>query len=337
MSENKLYNQLEELLKSKKSQNSVKKMGIYVLKILANDFDNSKWTFISNSLKKHYEKSVKKFNLITNDNTIEDKYIEDTSDSQPKTSSSFSQRLADSLNFLNEYIDFKLGSNGELKENYINWEKDEGANKPLYKIKDEKIEEVQQITKTFFNDFKDEIKLILINDDEINLKQVIDFFIDKWDKTEDLWKISFFENTTQTFGEYKLKISYGKGKRITLPKYPYIAFLKGNNKVSKGIHPYISYIHNEKKLEIGLGISKDNVPEYNKELIEELENVQKHKFKLDEIDLLIEKLKKNIKYFDELLLKYEQNKGKNNMPNDIKKIQPLNQILYGSPGTGYVK
>ena len=56
----------------------------------------------------------------------------------------------------------------------------------------------------------------------------------------------------KTYMGYNIKISFGKGSPA---KVPWLAFLKGNNKIIKGIYPIILYFKREEELILSFGIS----------------------------------------------------------------------------------
>ncbi|WP_418185726.1 McrB family protein [Aliarcobacter vitoriensis] len=166
--------------------------------------------------------------------------------------------------------------------------------------------------------------------DEDNLKSVIKIFVDKWDNTEGIWNKEFISNLYLTYKGFDLKISFGMGNRVKPPKYPYITFLKYNQKTSKGVYPYISYEENE--LITGLGVSRDNTPEIDIDIIKEIDEFPFTSFSTNEIDLLINKLNENISEFELIF-----NKGSKNMPKEENmkiELKTKNIMLYGAPGVG---
>lgn len=139
-----------------------------------------------------------------------------------------------------------------------------------------------------------------------NLKSIIEIFVDKWDNTNAMWTNNFIEGRTNIHRNMSLKISFGQGNRLVLPNYPYISFLRERQRVSCGVYPYISYVYDENKLVIGLGISRDNVPNISQDIINQIENYKSNSFEINQLDLLIDKLNKYIDDFEEIL-------GVNNM------------------------
>jgi nucleoside-triphosphatase THEP1 len=162
--------------------------------------------------------------------------------------------------------------------------------------------------------------------EEKNLKKIIEIFIDKWDNTVDVWSNKYLNNLPLQYNGYKLKISYGQGKRLTPPKYPYISFLKDNNIVSNGIYPYITYNHEDNTLCTSLGYSNDNIPNYNNDILEKLDDYQMETYSSSNIDDLIKQVNLNIHEFEKII--------SNVYIQEIHKINTKNIILYGSPGVG---
>lgn len=139
-----------------------------------------------------------------------------------------------------------------------------------------------------------------MNEDK-NLKSIIEIFIDKWDNTNAMWTNNFIEGRIRVHRHMSLRISFGYGNRLVLPRYPYIAFLKNGQEVNCGVYPYIGYVYNENKLKVGLGISRDNVPNISQNIINQIENYESTSFEINQLDLLIDKLNKYIDDFEEIL------------------------------------
>jgi len=140
-----------------------------------------------------------------------------------------------------------------------------------------------------------------------------------------MWRNNFFPQISSGYKGYIIKISYGQTNRLKIPKYPYITFLKYGQKTNKGVYPYIDYMHDENVLRTGFGISRDNPPEVSDEVIEKINQSPRDKFNTNKIDLLIEKLDRNLEKFEILF----NNQNRNETQMKIKNI-----ILYGSPGVG---
>ncbi len=148
----------------------------------------------------------------------------------------------------------------------------------------------------------------------------------------------------------KVKASFGQG---ALAKIPWIAFLKDNEKVSKGIYPVFLYYKEFECLILAYGISETNTPTSSW-------NVS-HKIKI--CDFLNEHYSADPKHYSDSFVcewfdtsaEIDGNKLQNKMDeilNDYKNInikasgesepmtdkatinEALNQILYGPPGTG---
>jgi len=166
--------------------------------------------------------------------------------------------------------------------------------------------------------------------DRENLKEVVKIFINKWDTTEGMWKNSFLNeqilNNFQYKG-FKIKISYGhSGNRVKLPRKPWIAFLKDENKVSKGIYPFLVYNYDiqDKNIEVGLGTSEDKKPDIDNYILREINNYKRKSFDINDLDNIVNYLDKSIDTFEQII----SNKY-NTTNNKIKNI-----ILYGAPGVG---
>ena len=139
-----------------------------------------------------------------------------------------------------------------------------------------------------------------------NLKLIIETFIDKWNNTEEMWRNEFVNEANLSHHNMRLRISFGQGRRLVIPNYPYISFLSDGQEVNCGVYPYISYLYDENKLFIGLGISRDNLPNVKQNIINQIENYESTFFEVNQLDLLINELNKYIKDFEKIL-------GVNNM------------------------
>jgi len=178
------------------------------------------------------------------------------------------------------------------------------------------------------------IGLSNINEEE-NLKSIIEIFVNKWDTTDGLWRDEFIKGVNNSYKGFRLKISYGVGVRIVPRKnhFPYIALLeKGKNyKPSNGVYPYISYNTIKNKIETGLGYSRDNIPNVNQNILNEIDKYPQSIFSKNEITELVHQVNKNIEEFHRIVnnKSFEMIKEKEIMSNKTKNI-----ILYGVPGVG---
>ena len=170
-----------------------------------------------------------------------------------------------------------------------------------------------------------------MNDD--GLKNILKIFIDKWENTEELWKKEFIQEYGNSYNDFKIDISFGKGLRTK--KEPWITFLKDGEKTSKGVYPYISYNIKDKNFEVGLGSSTQNDSDMNLEYISKMkEESGVDRFSRTELDKLILSLKNKIEIFNNIYKEWKENSKIINKQIFFDKVIPLNQILYGPPGTG---
>lgn len=164
------------------------------------------------------------------------------------------------------------------------------------------------------------------------LKKVITNFKDKWNNTNGLWKNEFFEGL-KYYKNLKINASYGMGNRLILPKTPYMNFLKEGFTTNKGVYPYISYLYNENKFEVGIAISRDHNPDLNDLIITEINEYEKKDFNTDDLDSVIKQLDICIADFLNILDSNYDNKQQLNNNKAIK-MNVKNIILYGAPGVG---
>lgn len=170
---------------------------------------------------------------------------------------------------------------------------------------------------------------------ERSLKKIIGIFHDKWDTTDGLWKNEYISGLVKKYREFKVNVSYGVGVRLSNPnKSPYMTFLKDNFVTNNGIYPYITYLYRDKFFEVGLGISRDNVPNVNSAIIEMIDDYESVKIEIDSIDKVVETLNKAMDAFETILNGNDNNSIPSNKEKPMEEVhQPLNQILYGPPGT----
>ncbi len=164
-----------------------------------------------------------------------------------------------------------------------------------------------------------------------NLKKIINIFLERWDNSDNVWNNNFIQDLELNYRGYELNIAFGKGKRLILPKYPYITFLKDGQMTNKGVYPFISYIYDKNKLETGLGISRENQPEISQDITNQIEKYKSTLFESKQIDSLIDKLNENIDNFEKILHKEEVKNISTMKENNMK---TKNIMLYGAPGVG---
>lgn len=171
--------------------------------------------------------------------------------------------------------------------------------------------------------------------EEESLKKIIKTFYEKWDNTEGLWKKDYIENLPKKFRGFKINISFGKGIRLSDPKSPYMNFLKDDFVTNKGIYPYITYDYKNATFEVGLGVSRDNHPDVEQNIIEAIETYQSKNIPINNVDEVVATLNIAIDNFLHIIKsKDESTTLINQDQNMLNTSQPLNQILYGPPGTG---
>ncbi len=135
------------------------------------------------------------------------------------------------------------------------------------------------------------------------LKELIEEFYDKWQNTDGLWRNSFSPKISEGYKEYTIKISFGQGIRIVLPKNPWMAFLKYNQQVSKGIYPIV--IIQDNLLKVFLGISKENDSNLELSFIEKLKEKLGYKeFTINDINDLLNHIDTILALFDSEMSSY---------------------------------
>lgn len=162
------------------------------------------------------------------------------------------------------------------------------------------------------------------------LKQLIEIFHAKWQNTNELWKNDFFSKISEGYKDYSIKVSFGQGKRITAPKSPWIAFLKYNQQVSEGIYPSISIDLQQKSFITNIGVSHENKPKVEQQLIKEIQDKTKVG-EFHDVDKLIERLDANMEIFDRRMTSVNL---QSNFSSTVNYCRIKNIILYGSPGVG---
>lgn len=78
------------------------------------------------------------------------------------------------------------------------------------------------------------------------LKTFISKFIEKWENEDGTKWRDTAPKGKLSYNEFDIQASFGQSTRMKSPKFPWIAFLKFDQKVSKGIYPIIFY-NDEKK------------------------------------------------------------------------------------------
>ncbi len=177
------------------------------------------------------------------------------------------------------------------------------------------------------------VKKEMTSNNEIgDLKKIIKIFQDKWDNSGNLWKQEYITDLSKIYRGFKINISFGKGIRLKKP--PYINFLAEPYKTNKGIYPFISYFYAKKEFEVGLGISRDNIPDVSQDIIDKIGAYKSSYIPVKNIDEVVKTLNVAIDNFFNITKEAKSPIAIDNNLNESSIKYPLNQILYGPPGTG---
>ncbi|TNO82521.1 AAA family ATPase [Campylobacter coli] len=176
-----------------------------------------------------------------------------------------------------------------------------------------------------------------LNEDRKKLKEyLIDFFhnaynSDKLSSKDEIVNFDFLKS----YG-FCVKLSYGKG---TISKIPWIIFIRTDTqeyKASYGVYVYCGIKRENGEIIVCIGesedktinyLAKNKVDKYNTRFNYQVYNYSNLS---NDIDLIVDKIILNMQWFEKLPLN-EIQEISSEMEN---KNIPLNQILYGSPGTG---
>ncbi|ECP6017667.1 AAA domain-containing protein [Campylobacter coli] len=194
-----------------------------------------------------------------------------------------------------------------------------------------------------------------LNEDRKKFKEyLIDFFhnaynSDKLSSKDEIVNFDFLKN----YG-FCVKLSYGKG---TISKIPWIIFIRTDTqeyKASYGIYVYCGIKRENGEIIVCIGESEDKTINYLAKNKVDDYNMQFNKKTYDyknlnnDIDLIIDKIIENMQWFAKLPLNEIQDRNDLSKSNNKEirndgsemsnkkenKNLSLNQILYGSPGTG---
>ncbi|EDJ9581712.1 McrB family protein [Campylobacter coli] len=194
-----------------------------------------------------------------------------------------------------------------------------------------------------------------LNEDRKKFKEyLIDFFhnaynSDKLSSKDEIVNFDFLKN----YG-FCVKLSYGKG---TISKIPWIIFIRTDTqeyKASYGIYVYCGIKRENGEIIVCIGESEDKTINYLAKNKVDDYNTQFNKKTYDyknlnnDIDLIIDKIIENMQWFAKLPLNEIQDRNDLSKSNNKEirndgsemsnkkenKNLSLNQILYGSPGTG---
>ncbi|EFP3376636.1 AAA family ATPase [Campylobacter jejuni] len=198
--------------------------------------------------------------------------------------------------------------------------------------------------------------IVLSSDDKKRFKKyLVDFFHNayngnKLSSKDEAVNFNFFKKY-----DFYVDLSYGKGN---VAKIPWIIFIRMDTqeyKASYGVYVYCGIKRENREIVVCIGESEDKtvnylarnkVDEYNAQFNHQVYNYSNLS---NDINLIVDKIILNMQWFKELPLNEIQDININTLEsksleveNNVQQISskmenknmPLNQILYGSPGTG---
>ncbi|EAI6486911.1 AAA family ATPase [Campylobacter jejuni] len=198
--------------------------------------------------------------------------------------------------------------------------------------------------------------IVLSSDDKKRFKKyLVDFFHNayngnKLSSKDEVVNFNFFKKY-----DFYVDLSYGKGN---VAKIPWIIFIRMDTqeyKASYGVYVYCGIKRENREIVVCIGESEDKtvnylarnkVDEYNAQFNHQVYNYSNLS---NDINLIMDKIILNMQWFKELPLNEIQDININTLEsksleveNNVQQISskmenknmPLNQILYGSPGTG---
>ncbi|EOF4069734.1 AAA family ATPase [Campylobacter jejuni] len=198
--------------------------------------------------------------------------------------------------------------------------------------------------------------IVLSSDDKKRFKKyLVDFFHNayngnKLSSKDEVVNFNFFKKY-----DFYVDLSYGKGN---VAKIPWIIFIRMDTqeyKASYGAYVYCGIKRENREIVVCIGESEDKtvnylarnkVDEYNAQFNHQVYNYSNLS---NDINLIVDKIILNMQWFKELPLNEIQDININTLEsksleveNNVQQISskmenknmPLNQILYGSPGTG---
>ncbi|EAI3148431.1 AAA family ATPase [Campylobacter jejuni] len=198
--------------------------------------------------------------------------------------------------------------------------------------------------------------IVLSSDDKKRFKKyLVDFFHNayngnKLSSKDEVVNFNFFKKY-----DFYVDLSYGKGN---VAKIPWIIFIRMDTqeyKASYGVYVYCGIKRENREIVVCIGESEDKtvnylarnkVDEYNAQFNHQVYNYSNLS---NDINLIVDKIILNMQWFKELPLNEIQDININTLQsksleveNNVQQISskmenknmPLNQILYGSPGTG---
>lgn len=293
-----LVNYLDEIFLKKEN----KKFFVFpFLEILCENYKQNEFIWMNKKFKKDFSNNLK--DIKTNAKTIEEYYIEIYGDDFSKHGNKFnsshaiSHKITGDLKWLQEYVDFKSFNNNKETEN-----KGKGSKKPLYKIKESKLNEIKK----------------LINQKEKYLDSVYSLiYLHIADKTNVEWKKREKEFKSWAYKTVKNNSSIDNYINSTL-----------NNKLPDELKRL------KEKDKTFISIFQETDIKYLKNIYESLikGNLKSFNYSVNKQEPSAS-IKKYIQYLTEIFNK-KTIFGEINMLSEKKENQPLNQILYGPPGTG---
>ena len=185
-----------------------------------------------------------------------------------------------------------------------------------------------------------------INEDELKKRLILFFARAKEAKEAKSTKGIITSDIAKKNTGYKnmsVKVSFGMG---SVTKIPWMTFLQEPFTTSEGVYPYIGADIDNNRIISHVGFSEDNEVKISESANEEIRNINIFEKEIidfnnieeDIIDELINYINKIIDDFKIIDFGINNKKDKGNISSNRilinKQTQPLNQILYGSPGTG---
>ncbi|WP_313956591.1 McrB family protein [Aliarcobacter cryaerophilus] len=184
--------------------------------------------------------------------------------------------------------------------------------------------------------FKIEKQLDEINEPELKKRLILFFKRSKEAKEAKSTKgiiTSDIGKKDTVYKDMNVRVSFGQGSVATVP---WMTFLQAPFTTSEGVYPYIGADVDNNKIISYIGFSEDKSVKISDDAIKKIKNININIFEKEILDFnnieenIINELVKHInKIIDDFKI---INFGTKKV--DDKPTQPLNQILYGSPGTG---
>ncbi|WP_313958833.1 McrB family protein [Aliarcobacter cryaerophilus] len=359
-----LEKKLDEIYTNKKESQFFIFPFLYVLA----QFESEKYIWINDGMRKKYSDSAEKCNFnVINTSTIEEEYAKIFYDEYWKSSGydsskTISQRFTDSdLIWLKDYVDFQLAdTNGDKLKNEFkedDWQKrnkfesgDRGAKKPLYRINPGKFDAVKPIVESYYQKNIESIqKLINKHKEQRNIEIDVKIWKLAHSHLGDNYQNAIDDNIA-CLGNDIGKNQADKFKKANIGDLFYLLSAQNPREISligkfvnqeiidasKYRNNYIGrkyeILYKAKNKDFNLDGQEGWKPSGQttfyeipkKDYFEFESKILKPNFAitLDDLDITVKRKNEDA-----------QNK-ENEVLTDTKQTQPLNQILYGSPGTG---